>query len=406
MTTNAHKWQFSPRFRRNAFGWKSDAPIQRIKEALTEIKQVARKEPVLAAEGAVILLEKLSPALEQVDSSSGALGSAVNRAIESLAPIISKPKVDHKLRQRWLERLWQAIQDDGIPYLENLGDFWGELCATPDIASAWADEFMPVVEQAWSPQSSGHGYFKGTTACLSALYAAGRYDELLGLLEKARYQWWGDRRWGVKALVAQGKHAEALQYAENSKGLNAPLSQIAQACEAILLSLGRMDEAYARYALEANQSTTNLATFRAIAKKYPHKPAEGILRDLVASHPGTEGKWFAAAKDAGLFEFAIELTTLAPTDIRTLIRAAKEFAGKNPNFGLYSGMAALRWIAKGECYEITGADVLEAYSAVMQAAAAAGNSEEQVKEDIRQLFLPSEVNGSFMAKILKYQLSC
>ena len=113
---------------------------------------------------------------------------------------------------------------------------------------------MPVVEQVWSPQSSGHGYFKGTTACLSALYAAGRYAELLALLEKARFKWWGDRRWGVKALVAQDKHAEALQYAEDSKGLNAPLSLIAKACEEILLSLGRMDEAYDRYALEANQS--------------------------------------------------------------------------------------------------------------------------------------------------------
>lgn len=64
---SAHKWQFTPRFRRNAFGWRSDTPIQRIKEALTEIRLVARKEPVLAAEGATVLLEKLSPALMNVD---------------------------------------------------------------------------------------------------------------------------------------------------------------------------------------------------------------------------------------------------------------------------------------------------------------------------------------------------
>lgn len=55
-----HKWQFVARFRRHAFGWRSDTPIQRIKEAVSEIKQVARKEPVVAAEGAVTLLEKLS----------------------------------------------------------------------------------------------------------------------------------------------------------------------------------------------------------------------------------------------------------------------------------------------------------------------------------------------------------
>ena len=72
---SAHKWQFTSRFRRHAFGWRSDTPIQRIKEALAEIKLVARKEPVIAAEGAVTLLEKISAALEQVDSSSGAIGT-------------------------------------------------------------------------------------------------------------------------------------------------------------------------------------------------------------------------------------------------------------------------------------------------------------------------------------------
>ena len=65
---NPHKWQFVPRFRRHAFGWRSDLPIQRIKEALTEIKLVARIDAPLAAEAAVKFLEKISPALEHVDS--------------------------------------------------------------------------------------------------------------------------------------------------------------------------------------------------------------------------------------------------------------------------------------------------------------------------------------------------
>jgi hypothetical protein len=47
-----HKWQFAPRFRRQAFGWRSDTPIQRIKEAVSEIKLVARKDMALAAAGA------------------------------------------------------------------------------------------------------------------------------------------------------------------------------------------------------------------------------------------------------------------------------------------------------------------------------------------------------------------
>ena len=155
------KWQFASRFRRHAFGWRSDAPIQRIKEALAEIKQVARKEPVLAAEGAITLLEKLSPALEQVDSSSGALGTAVNRAIETLVPIIAQADVERGIRQRWLERLWQALQDDDMPYIESLGEHWDALCVTPEIALTWVDELLPLVEHVWNPRASGRGVLQG-----------------------------------------------------------------------------------------------------------------------------------------------------------------------------------------------------------------------------------------------------
>ena len=402
---SAHKWEFASRFRRHAFGWRSDTPVQRIKEAITEIKQVARKEPVLAAEGAIILLEKLSPALEQVDSSSGALGSAVNKAIDTLVPIIVKADVEPKLRQRWLERLWQALQDDEMPYIEVLGDYWGELCVTPELASHWVDEFLPVVESVWSPNASGHGFFKGTSACLASLYAAGRHQELLVLIDKARFKWWNDRRWGVKALAAMGRKAGAIRYAEESRGLNDPGWQIAQACEEILLSSSLHDEAYRRYAIEANQGTTNLATFRAIAKKYPHKQPEEILRDLVASTPGAEGKWFAAAKDAGLFDVAIELGTRSPTDPRTLTRAARDYAEKQPAFALAAGLAALRWISLGHGYEITGADVLDAYSAVTQAVPNAGVPAQLVNEQIRDMITSTQPGNSLMKTILTRHLS-
>ena len=402
---SAHKWQFASRFRRHAFGWRSDTPVQRIKEAVSEIKQVARKEPVLAAEGAITLLEKLSPALEQVDSSSGALGSAVNKAIDTLVPIIVKADVEPKQQQRWLERLWQALQNDEMPYVELLGDYWGELCVTPELASQWADEFMPVVESVWSPKASGHGFFKGTSACLASLYAAGRHQELLALIDKAPFKWWHDRRWGVKALSAMGKKAEAIRYAEESRGLNDPGWQIAQSCEAILLSSGLLDEAYCRYALEANQGTTHLATFRAIAKKYPNKQPEEILRDLIASTPGAEGKWFAAAKDAGLFDVAIELAARSPTDPRTLTRAARDYAEKQPDFALAAGLAALHWISRGHGYEITGGDVLDAYSAVTHAAVGAGVPAQRINEQIRAMTAGAQPGNSLMRTILARHLS-
>lgn len=404
-----YKWQFAPRFRRKAFGWKSDTPIQRIKEALTEIKAGAKKEPVLAAEGAVLFLEKLAPAIEQVDSSSGGIGSAVNRAIETLVPIIANARVTRAVREKWLDRLWGALQEDDMPYLEYLGEFWGELCAAPEIASNWADYLSPTLTTMWDhcARSGEYGYFKGTTACLSALYAAGRHDELLALIAKSEYRYksWHDRVWGAKALAKAGRWADAIQYAEDSKGLNAPLAAIAAFCEGVLLDSGFADEAYARYAVIATYATTNLATFKAIAKKYPHRPRVTILRDLVASQPGQEGKWFAAAKDAGFFELAIELANRSPSDPRTLIRAARDYVMERPEFALAAGMTALRGIANGWGYDITGIDVLDAYAAVMAAAGAAGVDKTVVKADVQALIAASRGEGEFVGRVLGRQLA-
>jgi hypothetical protein len=323
---SAPQWQFAARFRRNAFGWKSDTPILRLKEALAEIKSAARADPLLAADGAVMLLEKLSPAISQVDSSSGAIGSAVSRAIETLVPLIAAAPTTTLVRQRWLQRLWTAVEDDNIPYLESLTEFWGELCGSQETASEWADIMLPPVQAAWQPGAPDTRYLKETTACLACLYAARRHDELLALLERAPFKWWHDHRWGAKALLAQGKVADAIVYAEASKGLNAPMGAIASFRESALLNAGQVDEAYARYAMAATHGGTNLAVFRSVRKKYPGVPADAILRDLATSQPGQQGKWFAAAKDAGQYELAIEFARRSPADPRTLARAARDFA--------------------------------------------------------------------------------
>jgi hypothetical protein len=112
-------------------------------------------------------------------------------------------------------------------------------------------------------------------------------------------------------------------------------------CEQILLSSGQVDEAYARYALTANQAGTYLAWFRTVAKKYPHKSPAAILSDLVRHTPGDEGKWFAAAKEAKLFDEAITLANRTPCDPRTLTRAARDFAEQNPAFATEAGLSAL-----------------------------------------------------------------
>ena len=396
--TSGHKWQFKARFRRHAFGWKSQPAITRLREAVSEIKRVARTEPVHAAEGVVALLERLSPALENVDSSSGGIGAAVNRAIAELVPIVVAAPARASTRAAWLERLFEAHGADQIPYIETLADYWGELCVSTDVASEWSDRLIGVTRMALSPDKSLRGYFHGTSACLSALFAAARYDELIDLVQSDVF--WPYKRWAVKAVAAQGRQAEAIRYAESCRNAWASDVDIDGLCEQILLSSGQVDQAYARYALTANRAGTYLAWFRGVAKKYPHKKAGAILADLVRHTPGDEGKWFAAAKEAKLFDEAIALANRGPCDPKTLTRAARDFAEQNPAFATDAGLAALDWLFQGYGYEITSADVWAAYSHAITAAENAGRGDE-VRSRIRILVHNEQQPNRFVADIIR-----
>ena len=68
-------------------------------------------------------------------------------------------------------------------------------------------------------------------------------------------------------------------------------------------------------------------------------------------------------------------------------------------------MTALRGIAKGWGYEITGVDVLDAYAALMTAAGAAGVDETVVKADVRALIAASRGGGEFVGRVLARQLT-
>lgn len=398
---DAHKWEFKARFRRHAFGWKSQPAIARIKQAVAEIKKVAKKEPMLAAEGAIAFLERMSPALENVDSSSGAIGAAVSHAIGELVPLIANAPAEAKTRDAWLERLFEAHQADEIPYIERLADHWGELCASKEVASAWADKLLGITRMALSPDKELRGCFHGTAACLSALYRADRFDELIDLLRVETF--WPYKQWAVRAIAASGKKAEALRYAESCRSPWASDYAIDSVCEEILLSSGMRDEAYSRYGVRASQGGTYLATFRAVSKKYPHKAAGEILADLVATTPGHEGKWFAAAKDAGLYDEALALASRTPCDPKTLTRAARDYTEQQPAFAVGAGLLALYWLVQGFGYEITSAHVWEAYRSTLSAAERHGSAAD-VKGRVRNIVAAEGAGQRFVTEVLGKEL--
>src|SRR5580692_10396188 len=122
---SVREWQFKRKFRTNAYGWRaSSLAIGRLKEAAAEIRSVAKSDPVAAGDGVVSLMERIWPAFQGIDTSSGALGAAVLRTVNELIPILTVASADHATRGK---RLFEAVQSDGAEYLAPLEDRWGEI---------------------------------------------------------------------------------------------------------------------------------------------------------------------------------------------------------------------------------------------------------------------------------------
>jgi hypothetical protein len=148
---------------------------------------------------------------------------------------------------------------------------------------------------------------------------------------------------------------------------------------------------------------TYLATFQAIVKKYPGKGKRDILHDLVASTPGQEGKWFAAAKWAGFYDEAIRLANISPCDPKVLVRASRDLATELPEFAVEAGIAALRWLAEGYGYEVTNLDIYDAYEQTINAARNAGSKRETLGRIEGLLTKDNAVNG-FVTRVLRPRL--
>jgi len=368
------EWAFTKRFRRRGFGWRaSRLASERIAEAVGEINAVVRHDPLRAADGAVRFLVKLSPALEQVDSSSGALGAAARAAVDALVPAIAQAPATDVTREKWLEQLFGAIQNDDPPYLELLDERWGDLCATPEVASRWADRLMGLVQHVHADRRRGQFAFtRAESACYSALFAAGRHDELIALIGSDPRPMWHDLLWVGRCKVARGEIDEAIEFMTKAVNPWTPKAGLARFAEGVLLQAGRRTEAYEKCALEANRATTYLATYRLLSRKYPEIDADRLLIDLIATTPGEEGKWFATAKTLKRFDLAMQLAWKSPCDPKTLVRAARDNVGKNPAFAAETALAALHWICQGSGYELTSLDVQMAYRLATEAGQALG----------------------------------
>ena len=364
------KWQFKARMRARSYNWRGTAlATARLKAAVSEIKKVAKTDPVAAGDGVVSLMERIWPAFQDIDTSSGALGTAVSRTLDELIPILIAAPADHAITRTWLERLFEAVQNDGVQYLAPVEDRWGEIARYPDLINDYADRLLWVVRRAWA-HHNGFEYVTGTAICLSCLLEAGRYAELQELLATRRSKFWSWHRFGAEALVRQGLWEAAIAFAESVRDTaNSPYEDrsIDRFCEDLLIRHGRSNEAYRRYGLVAAGGTTNLATFRALTKRYPDRDRRQTLIDLIKTR-GDKGKWFAAAKDAGFLDIALECAELSGVDPSTLVRAARDFCDKEPRFAAVVGLLAIRHLLAGGGYDPQVSEAADAATHLLAAA--------------------------------------
>jgi tetratricopeptide (TPR) repeat protein len=371
----AHPWEFRKYFRANAFGWRgSRLACERLRTAVSELRSVARHDPVVAGEGIVLLFERIWPAFQRIDTSSGALGTATWHAIEELLPLLMEAPADLPARRRWMERLFEAVQEDGVDYLYQVQEAWGRLCVYPELIDHWADQLLPMIRRAWSGRA--HVVICPSSICLSCLLEAGRYEELADLL--ALHQpFWPDHRFWAEALKRQGRVEEAIQYAESLPTNDGYEHAMLAFCEAALLEAGREEEAYRRYGLYVRAETTYLNQFRALKKRYPGRDPRQMLLDLMAAS-GSAGDWFAAARQSGYLDIALHCARSSVVNPKTLIAAARHTAREHPDFAAAVACRALELILQGYGYEFTGSDVREAVRYLVHAARATDQLEPMV----------------------------
>ena len=92
------------------------------------------------------------------------------------------------------------------------------------------------------------------------------------------------------------------------------------------------------------------------------------------------------------------------TSVVCSARAARDFAGDQPDFAFAAGLASLRWISLGHGYDITGLDVLDAYSAVMLASTKAGLDAQKVKAQIIEILSSAPTGQQFLKTVLAHHL--
>ena len=384
---NKPKWAFKPKFRAGVYSWHGTAKATKnLRAAVSEIRKAYRKNPLDAADAAIYLMERIWPALEHIDGSSGALGRAVNDAIEKLLPLVIEAPADESLRKKWTYRLLDAIYDDGVEYLSPVTDQWGRLCATGSLRDYWLEEFLPQTERALGSRSEDYYYFVGTSACLSCLLESERHEELRRLLDLADRPFWPYEAYWAEALLRQGHVDDAIRHARSlipgpsredgrlySYGSTA--TEIDRFCEKVLYDAGRRREAYEQYSLQAMSSSTYLSHFQSLTRRYPEYEPRQILMDLIEKSAHPKHSWFSSARKCEMHEIALQCAESGTVNPSTLATAARDTVQSHPWFAWRVSLLGIKYLLL-DYVDVSELDVSLAVRRLVEGARNAGELED------------------------------
>jgi len=379
------QWEFKSKFRAGLYSWKGSAKATKnLRAAVSEIRKAYKSDPLEAVEAIVWLVGRFWPAFRDIDSSSGALGKAVNDTIDKLLPLVIDAPADEPLRKKWTCRLFEAVCDDGVEYLGRLTEQWGRICATDSLRGYWAEEFLPLTEKALESRRDDYYYFVGTPACLSCLLESGHYDGLRRLLDLDDPPFWHYESYWAEALLRQDQIDDAIRHAQSllpgddegdADGFHAyspDTLQIKRFCEQTLYDAGRRREAYEHYSLAAQPDTTYLNHFRSLVRRYPEFEPSEILMDLIEKSGRPKQAWFSSARKCELYDIALQCAESGPVNPSTLATAARDTLGSHPDFAWRVSLLAVKYLLV-DYVDVSEHDVTTAVRHLVEGARSAGH---------------------------------
>lgn len=161
----AHDWEFTKRLFRSSFGRATPlGAVNLVKKAVREIQTVARRMPLAATDGVVLLCERLRSACEQVEKPKNAFKDYATQAVERLVPLIVDSPADERIRRVWLDRLAVVTQDDRFGFFRAVRRQWAGICRYPDLMDEWATRTVPGTVRDYL-ESDGFDADRGSDPC-------------------------------------------------------------------------------------------------------------------------------------------------------------------------------------------------------------------------------------------------